>query len=121
MAKKKFTGIIIFFVFIVVCLYEFIMPKFNSKKATFSGKVISIEKFKRTSGCYITIREATNKFSFFYACEGVSDISIGDSIYKSSSSDLLYVKSVNDGIIRIAKDQDFEVPRRARTPASPSM
>jgi hypothetical protein len=112
--KKKFTGIIIVFAFLIVCLYEFIMPKFNSKKAIFSGKVISIEMFKRTGGCYITIREATSKFSFFYACAGDSDISIEDSIFKSSSADLLYVKSVNDGIVRIAKDQDFEVPRRAR-------
>jgi hypothetical protein len=115
MSNKTVISILLFCAFIIVCFFELIKPRFDSKESSFSGRVISIEKFERTGGCYITLRETTTKFSFFYACNQVSDISVGDSVFKTSSSEILYVKSVYDGIIRIANDQDFIVPRRART------
>jgi hypothetical protein len=104
MIRKTIISILFFCLFIIVCIWEFIIPIFNSNEATFSGKVISIEILKRTGSCYITLREKTTNFSFFYSCRQASDISLRDSVFKNSSFEKLYVKSAYDGIIRVVND-----------------
>ncbi|MEJ8819933.1 hypothetical protein [Lacibacter sp. H407] len=114
MGYKKIIWTIFFLLFVLVIYFEFIKPHFDTKKASFDGVVIAITKPKRTGSHLIKLMKDNFTFSFYYGLDGTSDISIGDSVFKNSESETLYVKSLKDGLIRRAKDQDFLVPPRAR-------
>ena len=112
--KKKIIVAVFFTAFIVLIYFEFIKPQFDTKKAEFDGVVEAIIKPKRTGSYLLKLKKDNFTFSFYYGLNSFFDIAIGDSVFKKADSEILYVKSFKDGIIRPAKDQDFLVPPRAK-------
>ena len=102
---KKYLSIASIFLFCILIFWFFIKPRFDSKKASLAGEVVSITKMKR-SGDYIIELKENNKSRFinYTFVNDNFDVQVGDSLFKKTGSDL-FVKSKVDGVTKLANDQ----------------
>ena len=102
---KKYLSIASIFLFCILIFWFFIKPRFDTKKASLAGEVVSITKMKR-SGDYIIELKENNKSRFinYTFVNDNFDVQVGDSLFKKTDSDL-FVKSKVDGVTKLANDQ----------------
>ncbi len=104
--KKYLHVIIAFSLFGLIAFWLFIKPIFDSKMETLAGEVVSITKMKRSGDYVIELNERGKprfvNYSFF---DNNFDIRVGDSLFKQSN-EALFIKSKEDGIMRLAIDQN---------------
>lgn len=106
---KKYSAIITVIVFIMIVFYFFVLPKIKSKQYSLNAVVFSIGPESKRSGTReIQLKEgSTTRYLYYTFLDNVRDIAAGDSLIKAANSITLFVKSKKDGILRVARDQDY--------------
>jgi hypothetical protein len=116
MAYKKISRVVSLLLFAVIVYWAFIKPQLTTKRSSFNGRVISITKKKRSGAYDVRLQNGDTNFVFIYNfMQDTFDIKVGDSVFKKSDSETLYVKQQETGLIKPANELDFLVPPRART------
>lgn len=106
---KKYSLFVSIAIFMFFVYWSFSKPKFDTKNASLYGEVISIMERTRGAGYDIEVKENGNKRRINYAFRNVFDIHVGDSLFKQTDSEILYIKSKADSIIRMANDQGYSI------------
>ena len=104
--KKYLHVIIALSLFGLISFWLFIKPIFDSEMETLAGEVVSITQMKRTKKYVIELNESGEpRFVNYTFFNDNVDIRVGDSLFKKSNGGL-FVKSREDGIMRLAIDQN---------------
>lgn len=116
MTYKKISGVVSLLLFAIIVYWAFIRPKLTTKKSSFNGRVISITKKKRSGSYDVKLQNGDTNFVLIYNfMQDTFDIKVGDSVFKKSDSETLYIKQFETGLIKPANELDFLVPPRAKS------
>lgn len=116
MTYRKIVSILSISMFIIIVYWAFVKPQFSTKRASFNGIVVSITKKKRSGSYDVRLKDGLINYVFiYYFMMDTFDIKVGDSVFKKSNDETLYVKTKETGEIKPANEQDFLVPPGAKT------
>ena len=106
MKKYQYSVLLTLLSFFLITYWLFIKPTSDSRKKSIYGEVVSILELKRDAGYKINVSENNKTRIVYYS---LTDIKIGDTLIKDSNSEVLYIKSKDDSVLRIAEGKNYTI------------